>query len=128
MEYALYKTLLPFKCTVNECHAILTASGFPDILAVINPADETGGLTQLEELEAYQAVILALEYALAKLWMSWGLAPEVVVGHSLGEYAAQVVAGILTLQDALTCITNHVCFMVSKCGIWKNRSCYHQLR
>jgi len=39
------------------------------------------GLTKLEEFEVYQAAIFSLEYALAKLWMSWGLTPAAVVGH-----------------------------------------------
>ncbi|KAA1469652.1 polyketide synthase [Dentipellis sp. KUC8613] len=117
MGSSLYKTVPAFKRTVDECQSILTAAGFPGVLAIINPAGETSGLTQLEEFEAYQASIFTLEYALAKLWMSWGITPSVVVGHSLGEYAAQVIAGVLTLKGALTLIANRVRFMVTKCAV-----------
>ncbi|KAI0051416.1 polyketide synthase [Auriscalpium vulgare] len=117
MGSALYKTVPLFKQIVDECHSFLTSSGFPGVIQIIAPESSDSGLSQLEEFEANQAAIFALEYALAKLWMSWGVSPEVVVGHSLGEYAAQVIAGVLTLKGALTIIANRVRFMVQKCAV-----------
>ncbi|THH20593.1 hypothetical protein EW146_g801 [Bondarzewia mesenterica] len=117
MGSALYRTTPLFKSTINKCHSILTASGFPGILPIIVPAGETSGLTDLEELQAYQTAVFALEYALSQLWISWGVTPVVVVGHSLGEYAAQVIAGILSLEDALTLVATRARLMVLKCPI-----------
>ena len=48
-----------------------------------------------------QPALFAIEYAFATLWRSWGIEPVAVLGHSLGEYAAACVAGLLPLRDAL---------------------------
>ncbi|KAJ3575743.1 hypothetical protein NP233_g904 [Leucocoprinus birnbaumii] len=117
MGRSLYQTTPVFKKTVDDCHSILVAAGFPGVLPIIVPEGDTSGLTKLEEFEANQAAIFSLEYALAKLWMSWGITPSVVVGHSLGEYAALVVANVLTLKGALMIIANRVRYMVQNCAV-----------
>ncbi len=48
-----------------------------------------------------QPALFAIEYSLAQLWRSWGVEPVAVLGHSLGEYAAACIGGILPLDDAL---------------------------
>ncbi|KAJ7613846.1 putative polyketide synthase [Mycena polygramma] len=115
MGRRLYLESAMFRRCIDECQDILTAAGFPGVLAIILATDETSGLSGSEEFEAYQAAIVALEYGLGKLWMSWGLIPAAVVGHSLGEYAALVIAGVLTLKDALLIVAGRVRLMVQKC-------------
>ncbi|KAF4596739.1 Type I Iterative Polyketide synthase (PKS) [Pleurotus pulmonarius] len=117
MGQTLYKTSPLFKKTVDECESILTSAGFTGVLPIINPGPEGSGLTQLEEFEANQAAIFALEYALAKVWISWGLKPVAVVGHSLGEYAALVTANVLSLKGALMIIASRVRLMLQKCAV-----------
>ncbi|KDQ50552.1 hypothetical protein JAAARDRAFT_583047 [Jaapia argillacea MUCL 33604] len=117
MGSTLYRTCALFRQHVDECHSILTTAGFPGVTSIIDAKAGDSGLSELEELEAYQASIFVLEYALAQLWISWGIFPSAVVGHSLGEYAALVVAGVLSLKGALSIIANRVRFMIQKCAI-----------
>ncbi|KAK0228850.1 polyketide synthase [Armillaria fumosa] len=117
MGRTLYNSSPIFKSHIDECHSFLTASGFCGVLPIITPGPDGTGLTETEEFEAYQAAIFALEYALAKLWMSWGVKPTAVVGHSLGEYAALVIANVLSLRGALTIIAHRVRLMVTKCAV-----------
>ncbi|KAF9452485.1 ketoacyl-synt-domain-containing protein [Macrolepiota fuliginosa MF-IS2] len=117
MGESLYETSDLFRKHVDECHSFLVASGFPGVKQILLAGERGSGLTTLEEFEAYQAAIFSLEYALAKLWMSWGLTPAAVVGHSLGEYAALVISGVISLKSALTIIANRVRLMVQKCAI-----------
>ncbi|MFV8754834.1 SDR family NAD(P)-dependent oxidoreductase [Nannocystaceae bacterium ST9] len=56
--------------------------------------------TRLEQAEVVQVVLFAVQVALGVLWQSWGIVPDVIVGHSVGEIAAAHLAGILSLEDA----------------------------
>ena len=51
-----------------------------------------------------QPALFAIEYALAQLWQSWGIVPSAVMGHSVGEYVAACIAGVISLEDALKLI------------------------
>ena len=49
-------------------------------------------------------IVFTIEYALAQLWIEWGIKPEAMIGHSIGEYVAACVAGVFSLEDALTLV------------------------
>ncbi|KAJ7133377.1 hypothetical protein C8R44DRAFT_849492 [Mycena epipterygia] len=117
MGRQLYGESALFRRYIDECQSILTAAGFPGVLAIILGEVDGSGLAALEEFEAHQITVFALEYALTKLWMSWGLTPAAVVGHSLGEYAALVTAGVLAVKDALLIVASRVRLMVQKCAV-----------
>ena len=57
-------------------------------------------VSRLDEIDVVQPVLFAIQVALAGLWQSWGITPDAVVGHSMGEVAAAHIAGILNLEDA----------------------------
>lgn len=59
---------------------------------------------RLNETYLTQPAIFIIEYALAQLWMSWGIHPVAMIGYSIGEYVAATLAGVLSLEDALTLV------------------------
>ena len=63
-----------------------------------------GETTPLDETAYTQPALFAVEYAMAQLWRSWGVTPNIVMGHSVGEVVAACVAGIFDLPDALQLI------------------------
>ena len=65
---------------------------------------EPRGAALLDQTQYTQPALFSIEIALAQLWRSWGIEPQAVLGHSVGEYAAAVVAGVLSTEDALTLV------------------------
>nr|AYM54557.1 hypothetical protein [Racemicystis crocea] len=86
-----------FREAIEACdQAIQRESGFSVLFEL--RADEAH--SRLGEIDVVQPVLFAIEVALSALWRSWGVEPDAVVGHSMGEVAAAHVAGALTLEDA----------------------------
>ena len=73
-----------------------------ELAAVVYPAvNSTEAAKRLMNTKFAQPAIFAIEYSLAKLWMSWGIQPSALIGHSVGEFVAAVMAGVMSLEDAL---------------------------
>ncbi|WP_394620185.1 SDR family NAD(P)-dependent oxidoreductase [Lentzea sp. JNUCC 0626] len=82
------------------------ASAFDEVCAHLDPRlKDVLGSSELDRTEFAQQAIFALEVALFRLLESWGVRPDFVLGHSVGEVAAAHVAGILTLGDAAALVT-----------------------
>lgn len=64
-------------------------------------SDQGADGSLLDNMAYAQPALFALQYALAQVWLSWGVKPTVVTGHSLGEYAAAVVSGVFSLEDGV---------------------------
>jgi acyl transferase domain-containing protein/thioesterase domain-containing protein/LPS sulfotransferase NodH len=103
MGRQLYATAPVFRAALEQCEAVLRGQLAQPLTQVLYGADgaNAGLLTQTDYAEP---VLFAVEYALAMLWQAWGIKPDVVLGHSLGEYVAACVAGVLTLEEALTLV------------------------
>jgi len=59
---------------------------------------------QLNQTAITQTALFVIEYALAKLWMAWGIYPEAMIGHSIGEYVAACLSGVFSLEEALSLV------------------------
>lgn len=95
-----------FRAAVDECFRLMPADAPADLRAVMfdsQPGDAQAART-LEQPRYNIPALFVLEYAIAKLWESWGVKAAAVIGHSAGEYAAAVVAGVMSVRDALSVV------------------------
>lgn len=105
MGRQLYDTEPVFRQAMDRCDEILQAHLPTPLLQVLYSANATGDQAKLIHQTAYtQPALFALEYALGELWQYWGIQPRVVMGHSVGEYAAAYMAGVFSLEDGLRLI------------------------
>ncbi len=106
MGRALYDSEPVFREWVDRCSALLQPHIGRDIRKLLyppasNPAEARAAADSLGRTEYAQPALFVTEYALAQLWISWGVRPSACIGHSLGEYVAACLAGVFSLEDAL---------------------------
>ena len=107
MGRQLYETQPLFRETLDECDRLLKPDLETSLLTVIYPENNQGLDNSVINQTAYtQPALFAIEYALYQLWKSWGIKPDVVMGHSVGEYVAATVAGVFSLEDGLKLIAH----------------------
>jgi myxalamid-type polyketide synthase MxaB len=113
MGRGLHETQPAFRQALDRCEEILRPLLGESLLALLypthpNPLPEGEGIagnsSRLDRTDYAQPALFALEYALAELWKSWGVIPDAVLGHSVGEYVAACVAGVFSLEDGLRLI------------------------
>ncbi len=105
MGAGLYESEPTFREHVDACASALRPHLGLDLRELLFPpagAPSTDAL--LEQTRLAQAALFTVEYALARLWMSWGVVPEAMMGHSIGEYVAACLSGVLELEDALALV------------------------
>jgi amino acid adenylation domain-containing protein len=102
MARDLYEGEPEFRRHFDHCIEICRPQLGTQLAAVIHPSERTADAAKnLMATKFAQPAIFTVEYALAKLWMSWGIHPAAMIGHSVGEFVAAVLAGVMSLEDAL---------------------------
>ncbi len=97
MGRGLYDRYPVFRAALDRCAQLLSRELDTPLLELL--FGEADG--RIDQTAYTQPALVALEYALAMLWQSWGITPAAVIGHSVGEYAAAIVAGVMSLEDGL---------------------------
>ena len=97
-----------FRNTVDTCCELLKPYLQSDLLELLYPDEEKieYAAQQLSLTRYAQCALFVIEYATAKLWMSWGIKPEAMIGHSIGEYVAACISGVISLHDVLVLVAN----------------------
>jgi acyl transferase domain-containing protein/acyl-CoA synthetase (AMP-forming)/AMP-acid ligase II/acyl carrier protein/SAM-dependent methyltransferase len=109
MGRELYDTQPSFRRSLDRCAEILRPLLERPLLEILYPADDAA--TPLDDTAYAQPALFALEYSLAALWQSWGIQPDALLGHSLGEYVAACVAGVFSLEDGLRLVAERARLM-----------------
>ena len=105
MGRQLYETESIFKTSFDQCSNILDEYLGESLLDILY-CDQPDASRKLNQTAFTQPALFAIEYALSQLWQSWGIYPDVVMGHSVGEYVAACIAGIFSLEDGLKLIAH----------------------
>ncbi|NOK59265.1 MAG: type I polyketide synthase [Chloroflexi bacterium AL-W] len=101
MGCGLYATEAVFREYVDTCAETLQPHIGLDLRNMLFADDEATATTRLTQTALTQPALFTIEYALAQLWISWGIRPQAMIGHSIGEYVAACLAGVIALDDAL---------------------------
>ncbi|MDX2240009.1 MAG: beta-ketoacyl synthase N-terminal-like domain-containing protein [Leptolyngbyaceae cyanobacterium bins.302] len=101
MGAQLYETQSVFREAIEQCDTILSAYLDRSLTDILFSRSDS---SLLEQPVYAQPALFAIEYAITKLWQSWGIEPAAVIGHSLGEYVAACITGVFSLEDGLKLI------------------------
>ncbi len=104
MGSAMYSSFPRFREILDHCDALLRPHLDRPLLDVILHAPDVSGL--LDQTAYTQPALFSLEYALAQQMQEWGIVPDMLMGHSVGEYAAACHAGVFSLEDGIRLIAS----------------------
>jgi amino acid adenylation domain-containing protein len=106
MAREIYASQPLFKKTLDRCAEILGPYLQADLRELLYPGDDVSAEARRRVTDTIvaQPAIFSIEYALAQLWLSWGIRPQAMLGHSIGEFVAATLAGVFSLEDALTLV------------------------
>lgn len=106
MGKGLYESEEVFRSEMDRCAEALKPHLGLDLRDLLYPdaGKEKEAEEMLTQTRYTQPALFVAEYAMAKQWMAWGLEPEAMLGHSVGEYVAATLAGVMELEDALKLI------------------------
>ncbi len=106
MCQGLYDSEPVFRQQVDHCTEILKPLLSCDLRGILYPKDANleEAAQILQQTAFTQPALFVIEYALARLWLSWGIRPQAMIGHSIGEYVAACLADVFSLEDALSLV------------------------
>ncbi|HET8683329.1 MAG TPA: SDR family NAD(P)-dependent oxidoreductase, partial [Micromonosporaceae bacterium] len=108
MARTLYESEPVFTAALDRCAALLDGQLDRPLAELLFPpegSDADEAKARLDQTGYTQPVLFAVEWSLAQLWQHWGVTPDVVLGHSVGELVAACVAGVMSLEDGLRLVT-----------------------
>lgn len=112
MGHDLYRTQPVFRSVIERCEELLREHLDVPLTSLMWGQDSA----KLKQTQYTQPALFALEYALAQMWEAWGVKPFLLMGHSVGEYAAACYAGLFSLQDGLRLIAARGRLMAQRCA------------
>lgn len=112
MGHEFLENFSVFRAEIRRLDRIVQSLGFPSVLPVMQSADQEIGLFPAT---AVQLSSVCMQIALYKLWASWGIVPAAVLGHSLGEYAALHVSGVLSEAETIYLVGKRAELLQEKC-------------
>ncbi|WHZ21724.1 MAG: polyketide synthase module [Nitrospira sp.] len=103
MAGELYREEPLFREEIDRCADLAASHLGCDLREILYPADHDKEMmsVRLNQTALTQPALFIVEYALAKLWMAWGVRPDAMIGHSIGEYVAACLAGVFSLEQAI---------------------------
>ena len=118
MARGIYERESVFRQHLDQCAELLGPYLGRDLRTILYPETQRAqeAAEQLRQTEFTQPALFAVDYALARLWMEWGVRPQALLGHSLGEYVAACLAGVFSLGDALKLVAERGRLMQSLPG------------
>ncbi|MEO6238618.1 MAG: amino acid adenylation domain-containing protein [Vicinamibacterales bacterium] len=99
MGSVLYRNHATFRAVVDQCAEILLPHVDGDLRSSLYSSPAEGGARTATGF--VQPALFVTEYAMARLWQHWGVQPQALIGHSVGEFVCATLAGVFTLEDAL---------------------------
>ncbi|KZF26968.1 conidial yellow pigment biosynthesis polyketide synthase [Xylona heveae TC161] len=108
----LYETSTQFRADLTNFDSIATLQGYPSFIPLVD-----GSVADVKDISpiSVQIGMVCVEMALTRLWASWGIRPDVVLGHSLGEYAALNAAGVLSDSDTIFLVGERARLLTEMC-------------
>ena len=101
MARGLYEAEPVFRAALDRCAGLMDPLLGRPLLSVLFAEPGTPDAALLDQTGYTQPALFAVEHALSALWHSWGVVPDAVLGHSVGEIVAATVAGVFSLEDAV---------------------------
>ena len=104
MMLELYQKEPNYRCYLEQCFEVITKKSNINIQPLLYPNKNQESSEALQQTQTCQPALFIVSYALAKFLMDWDIQPTSMIGHSIGEFVAATLAGVLTLENAISIV------------------------